>query len=395
MAKAMKGTAIPSEYATILKKCGIKAATIEEATPLIGKKLAEFDIPLDVENEDFDFIVQMLDTMYVDADASADPDEEEDVETAEAPEPEDDEEDGDVEDDDVDALADEVEEEEQEKPAPKPAKKAAKQSSKPKAEEPVEDDDEENAPEEEDPAPKPAPKNKKAAAKTSPAPAKEKKAKEVKEKSAKPSRIDPKNNDEDRELFADLAKVFPETDFAWDFVSSAGVTVKHKGANSKRGMFLIENCSALNGKIVSCNLYMNTFGKAEKQEKLDAAGLTYDISWNGLPFFKRLSLEEAVDIVSQFKDEMISTVQTIDKRLGNNRKKMEESLSKDNKAKPAPKPAKKAAKVKTEDEFDAMDRSALKKYISANNLKETKGVRVMTSMSDDDIRAAIRKAIAE
>lgn len=44
-----------------------------------------------------------------------------------------------------------------------------------------------------------------------------------------------------------------------------------------------------------------------------------------------------------------------------------------------------------EDEFDDMDRAALKRYIKSESLE----VRVAKSMSDDDIRAAIREAVGD
>ena len=49
------------------------------------------------------------------------------------------------------------------------------------------------------------------------------------------------------------------------------------------------------------------------------------------------------------------------------------------------------SEVAEEDEFDGMDREALKRHIAANGLKDT--VKVNKGMTDEDIRTAIRGAL--
>ena len=73
-------------------------------------------------------------------------------------------------------------------------------------------------------------------------PAKEKKT-DVKKVGKRGTKLDPKNNEEDRRHFAHLKELFPESEYAYSWVASAGVTIKHKGKNSQRSMVTVENCS--------------------------------------------------------------------------------------------------------------------------------------------------------
>jgi hypothetical protein len=195
------------------------------------------------------------------------------------------------------------------------------------AECPVAEAEEEN---EEEPTPAPAPKK---------AEKKEKKATE-KKVSKRGQKLDPKNNEEDRQAFEALHELFPEEEYSYAWVASAGVTIKHKGKNSQRAMVLIENCSKQADESIKCNLYLLTFSK--QTDVLDEAGIEYEICWSGAPFMKGITMDSAVEIIKTLMPNIIATVQKIDKRLGENRAKMEESLSK--KAAPA---AKKSASKKT------------------------------------------------
>ena len=326
-----------------------------------------------------------------------------------------------TEEEENDELAEEVEEEEEEKPK-KPAKKASKKVEEPEeeeddeeeTEEEEEDEDEgdefaemdrtalkayikdnelditvkksmtdddireairaevgEDEDEDEDEDEKPAPKSK-ASTKTAekPAPKKEEKKapaksdKKADKKEAKPAgkrgtKLDPKNNEDDRKAFAPLKKLFPESEYAYAWVASAGVTIKHKGKNSQRSMVLIENCSKQADGSIKCNLYLLTFTK--QTDILDKAGIDYEPCWSGAPLIKGITLDEAIEIITDLMEHITATVQKIDKKLGENRKKMEESLDKK-------KPAKKAAKVEEpeeeEDEDDEEEEEAPKKKAS-------------------------------
>ena len=201
--------------------------------------------------------------------------------------------------------------------------------------------DEEEA-EEEAPAPK-AKAAKKAETKAPEKPAKKKE--EKKETKSKPAgkrgtKLDPKNNEDDRKSFAPLKKLFPEDEFNYAWVASAGVTIKHKGTNSNRSMVLIENCSQMPDGSIKCNLYLLTFNK--QLEVLDEAGIEYEKCWSGAPLIKGITLDEAIEIIKGLLDNILSSVKKIDKKLGENRKKMEENLNK--------KAPKKAAKPSKDDD---------------------------------------------
>ena len=176
---------------------------------------------------------------------------------------------------------------------------------------------------EEESAPEPAPKKA------------EKKEKKTTEKkiSKRGQKLDPKNNEEDRKAFEVLHELFPEEEYLYAWVASAGVTIKHKGKNSQRAMVLIENCSKQADESIKCNLYLPTFSK--QTDVLDEAGIEYEICWSGAPFMKGITMDSAVEIIKTLMPNITATVQKIDKRLGDNRAKMEESLSK--KAAPAAK----------------------------------------------------------
>lgn len=312
-----------------------------------------------------------------------------------------------TEEEENDELAEEVEEEEEEKPK-KPAKKASKKVEEPEEEE--EDDEEETEEEEEDEDEgdefaemdrtalkayikdnelditvkksmtdddireairaevgededededeKPAPKSKastKTAEKAAPkkedkkaaAPAKKAEKKETKPAAGKRgTKLDPKNNEDDRKAFAPLKKLFPESEYAYAWVASAGVTIKHKGKNSQRSMVLIENCSKQADGSIKCNLYLLTFTK--QTEILDKAGIDYEPCWSGAPLIKGITLDEALEIITDLMEHITATVQKIDKKLGENRKKMEENLDKK-------KPAKKSTKVEEPEEEEDED----------------------------------------
>ena len=149
-------------------------------------------------------------------------------------------------------------------------------------------------------------------------------------------------------LKAALTDLFPEDEFKYDAVKSAGVTIKHKGQNSNRALVLIENCSLQADGFIKCNLYFLTLAK--NLEVLDNADIAYEKCWSGAPFIKGTTLAEAVEAIGAVKEHLTAQVKKIDKRLGENRAKMEEGLAKKSAAKAAPaekkaeKPAKKITK---------------------------------------------------
>ena len=180
------------------------------------------------------------------------------------------------------------------------------------------------APAEEE-APAPAPKAKKAAEKK--APAKKAEKAEKKPTAKRGVKLDPQNNEEDmKTLKAALTDLFPEDEFRYDAVKSAGVTVKHKGQNSNRALVLIENCSLQADGSIKCNLYFLTLAK--NLEVLDNAEIAYEKCWSGAPFIKGTTLTEAVEAIATVKEHLTAQVKKIDKRLGENRAKMEEGFAK-------------------------------------------------------------------
>lgn len=237
-----------------------------------------------------------------------------------------------------------------------------------------EEEETEEEAEEETPAPK-AKAAKKAETKAAEKPAKKKE--EKKETKSKPAgkrgtKLDPKNNEDDRKAFAPLKKLFPEDEFNYAWVASAGVTIKHKGTNSNRSMVLIENCSQMPDGSIKCNLYLLTFNK--QLEVLDEAGIEYEKCWSGAPLIKGITLDKAIEIIKGLLDNILSSVKKIDKKLGENRKKMEENLNKK-----APKKAAKPAKddddeeeEETEEEEKPKAKPAAKKTVATKKTTKKK-----------------------
>lgn len=206
-------------------------------------------------------------------------------------------------------------------------------------------------PEEEPEVKKPAAAKKAAApAKKAEKPAVAKKAEKTEKKptAKRGVKLDPQNNADDMKTLKDaLCDLFPEEEYRYDAVKSAGVTIKHKGQNSNRALVLIENCSRQVDGSIKCNLYFLTLAK--NLEVLDNADISYEKCWSGAPFIKGTTLTEAIENITAVKDHLTAQVKKIDKRLGENRAKMEEGLAKKSAAKAAPAkaaPAKKAAAKK-------------------------------------------------
>lgn len=156
-------------------------------------------------------------------------------------------------------------------------------------------------------------------------------------------KLDPQNNPDDLKVLTDaFSSIFPEEEFRYDPVKSAGVTIKHKGQNSSRALVLIENCSRQIDGSIKCNLYFLTLTK--NLEVLDNADIAYEKCWSGAPFIKGTTVDEAVEMISSVKDSLTAQVKKIDKRLGENRAKMEQGLEKKAaSSKPAPETAEKKA----------------------------------------------------
>lgn len=223
------------------------------------------------------------------------------------------------------------------------------------------------------------------------APAKKAEKKETKPAAGKRgTKLDPKNNEDDRQAFAPLKKLFPESEYAYAWVASAGVTIKHKGKNSQRSMVLIENCSKQADGSIKCNLYLLTFTK--QTEILDKAGIDYELCWSGAPLIKGITLDEALEIITDLMEHITATVQKIDKKLGENRKKMEENLDKK-------KLAKKSTKVEEpeeeEDEEDEEEEAPKKKTSKAAPAKKAAKKVVEEDEEDEEEEVASKSAPAK
>lgn len=168
-------------------------------------------------------------------------------------------------------------------------------------------------------------------------------AKKEVEKTAKSSKrgvkLNPKNSDEDKKPFECFKKIFDEG-YRYDWISTSGVTIKRIGKNSVRGVVSIDSATKHDDGKYTGNLYLLTMGK--QTDVLDELGIDYKMCWMNSPYIKGLSFDEMLDILEKVSGNITSFVTTVDKRLGDNRKKMEENLKnsgkkvkEDNSKKPA------------------------------------------------------------
>ena len=246
----------------------------------------------------------------------------------------------------------------------------AEQEAEDLAEEAEEEEDEDEEEEEsdeseedEEPEEEPAPKSKKTAAK-----------KEVKKEEKKPAakkrksssvKLNPKKNEEDRKYFKVFSKLFPESDYNYAWLSTNGVNIKNKGKNSNRSLVLIENCTLRerDGKeVITCNLYLSILN--HKEEILKEKDIDFENCWNGSPMIKNLTFDETLETIEEVYDHIIGLVNKVDKKLGENRKKMEESLEKTTK-----KEVKKEAKKEVKKEAEKTTKKETKKSATKKSKK--------------------------
>lgn len=351
-------TKLSAAFAKQLKGMGFNCKSEEDARKQLLDALEKEGID-GMEDESLQTLIDMVSGWR----DTEDPDEEVD---------ETDEEDEEVDEDEQDAedLADEVEEEY----AEKFDNDDEEESDETEEDEEEADDAEEEEPEEEQ---KPAKKaTKKTVDKKSEEP--KKKAATTTEKAAekKPSKrnskkLDPKNNEDDRQALIDaFSKMFPTDKYLYAFVIN-GVSIKYIGKNSKRGVFLYDNLTRHEDGTISGNLYLNTMTK--ETDKLDELGIDYQLCWTNAPFVKAVTIDEANDILEKVFEIITSFVNKVDKRLGDNRKKMEESLEKaGNKSeKPVAKKNTKPAPESDEEEDDGVEEQEVKKPVKKTVTKKS------------------------
>ena len=322
-------TKMNAETAKRVKALGINAKSEEAAREELLKILVDNGIE-GMEEEDTATLIEIAESFIEEGSSVSDAEDEEPEET--------------TEDDDAAALAEEVEAEDSEEDTDgdiltgmdRTALKAyiKENSLAVKVKKSWSDDDireairtaeasiKDNETEDEEPEKEEAPASKKVEKKA----VKKAESKDEKKIGKRGLKLDPKNNEDDRAEFEVLKELFPEDSHAYCWVASAGVTVKYKGKNTQRAMILVENCSKQADGSVKCNLYLPTFTK--QTEVLDEAGLEYEKCWSGAPFIKGTTLAESIEIIKSLMPHITATVQKIDKRLGENRAKMEDSLNK-------------------------------------------------------------------
>lgn len=343
-------TKLSAAFAKQLKGMGFNCKSEEDARKQLLAALEKEGID-GMEDESLQTLIDMVSGWR----DTEDPDDEEVDET--------DEEEVDEDEQDAEDLADEVEEEDAEEEVDETDED--EESDETEEDEEEADDEEEEEPEEEQKPSKKATKKpvaKKSYETKKKADTTTKKAAEKKPSKRNSKKLDPHHNEDDRQTLIDaFSKIFSTNTYLYAFVM-AGVSVKYIGKNCKRGVFLYDNVTRHEDGTITGNLYLNTMAK--ETDKLDELGIDYQVCWTGAPFIKAATIEEANDVLGKLFEIITSFVNKVDKRLGNNRKKMEESLEKAGKKseKPASKKANKpASKVEDEEEVDEVEEQEVKK----------------------------------
>lgn len=353
-------TKLSAAFAKQLKSMGFNCKSEEDARKQLLAALEKEGID-GMEDESLQTLIDMV-SGWRDAE---DTDEEVD-------ETEEDEEEVDEDEQDAEDLADEVEEEDD---AEEEGDDDEEESDETEEDEEEADDDEDDEPEEEQkpakkatkkPVAKKSEESKKKAATTT------KKAAEKKPSKRNSKKLDPKNNEDDRKALIDaFSKMFPTDTYLYAFVVN-GVSIKYIGKNSKRGVFLYDNLTRHEDGTISGNLYLNTMTK--ETDKLDELGIDYQLCWTNAPFVKAVTIDEANDILEKVFEIITSFVNKVDKRLGDNRKKMEESLEKSGKKSEKPAAKKKATKQAPEpddEEEDDVEEQEVKKPVKKTVAKKS------------------------
>lgn len=290
---------LSADLTATLKKLGIKAKTEEEAHDKLIAILEKNGIE-GMEDESLTALIDMADAFLNDPDDSEEEVEEEveeteDDEVDDTEEEEDDETDSEEveadDDEEMDELANEVEADDAEAEEAKKEEKKSKKAEKPE---------------------------KKSEKKTA-----EKKQRKSSKNGVK---LNPKVNVEDREALATLREIFPEKDYEFNWIVG-GVTIKYIGKNSKRAVLSVYDLARKDDGTVNFTLLFNTMTK--ETEKLDELGLEYAVSnWTKQPFIKNVTPEYAKEVIGMLLEIILGFIGKVDKRLGENRKKMEENLKK-------------------------------------------------------------------
>lgn len=289
--KVTKETAKMSEkLQKRLNAIGISVKTEDEAREKLLKILEENDID-GMEDESTDTLIDIAESFRGQESEEPDEDEEPEDEGSDEEEGEEPEEESEEEQEEEQDEESEDEPEEEVKPSKKASKKAKKEEVKPSKKE-------------------------------------ETKPSKKEEKLKKGEKLDPQKNEKDRKYYEPLKKVFGK-EFTFSWISKNGVSIKYNGSNGSKNAVKIKSSMIKDGEFI-CNLFVQT---AKGGDILEKIGITdYEINWNGYAFVRGLGMDEVIEIIQQLIDNgMLDGLKSRDKRLGENRKKMEESLEKSSK----------------------------------------------------------------
>jgi len=160
------------------------------------------------------------------------------------------------------------------------------------------------------------------------------------------------NSASDVKMYDELKKLFPEKDYNWKLLTHGGVTIFKRGKNANFPICGFDGVKIPKGGQLIGNFYFNTFRKREKELAVIVGDNEIFRTWSKLPYVKEVTVADAVAFCSskEFKAD-IASFEGKDKKLGENREKMEKQIEAKNQkaesekatATPAPKKVTKVA----------------------------------------------------
>ena len=343
------GTKLEKSEITKLKGIGISASDKEEARKEMIKFLAGHDIE-GVDDDSFEELYSMCEVLYADSDeemaAAAKEVSEKPKKKAKKVE--------EVQDDEDESDEDEEEEEEVQ-----PKKKAKKvEEPKKKAKKVVEPEVDEEEEEEV----------------VQPKKAKKEKVERTKKVRKTTKKIDPVHSEEDQSMFDSfkkkISKLLKGHEIQFDFLIKSGIVVRLVGENSKRVLFCFNSLKYNDSGEIVGKFYFPTVRNEELLEEIFGEDIEIFEDWSGKLKIKNMPLSEiagALENSLEIVENIISSINKKDEKLGKNRKKMEEDLKNNKKSKveEIKSKSKKAKKVEEpeeeEEEEEVQPKKAAKK----------------------------------
>lgn len=121
---------------------------------------------------------------------------------------------------------------------------------------------------------------------------------------SKSTKLNPKNDLNDRTAFDVFHALFPENEFTYAWLATNGVTIKYPATRPQRGIVTLENCTLRPDGSITCNMYLLTMAK--QTSILEERNIPYKPCWTGAPSMNGITFDRALEILHDLKPTMLS-----------------------------------------------------------------------------------------